>query len=152
MSLFAFTSSTASLSRIWIECNVNQIVIKYCNLNSENLKGIYNRELTNIWKQPVIYTPIMCLAVLSSLLNLMRGGTSRMEAEASWGTESTEVPNVEKNLLLGTTAGRWCKLGVGPAQNLSVGAMPLLLESHEKLVFETYSCWKMEHLRITRMQ
>lgn len=42
---------------------------------------------------------IMCLAVLSSLLNLMRGGTPDSEEEASCASESAELSVVEKHLL-----------------------------------------------------
>lgn len=41
----------------------------------------------------------MCRAVLSNLLNLMRGGTSGSGIEPSWEEESTEFASVDINLL-----------------------------------------------------
>lgn len=41
----------------------------------------------------------MCLAVLSSLLNLMRGATLETAAEESCEADATEFPTVEMHLL-----------------------------------------------------
>lgn len=93
----------------------------------------------------LIFTCIMCLAVLSSLLNLIRGGTSGMEAEASWGTDSTGFPNVAKHLWVVITAGNCCKLGVGTVKYFATGTTPLLLGGLKKLVLVQCSFhWKME--------
>lgn len=67
----------------------------------------------------------MCLAVLSNLLNLMRGGTSGTGAELSW-EDSMEFVWVDKNLegKQGTSAAaRWNKLSL---ESPSIDAKPLL--------------------------
>lgn len=47
-----------------------------------------------------LHACIMCLAVLSSLLNLMRGATSEEAAGGACEADSTELPDVEIHLLV----------------------------------------------------
>lgn len=63
----------------------------------------------------IIATCIMCFAVLSSLLNLIRGVTRESEVEASWETVSKGVPIVAMNLLekICPTVDSFEKLDIG---------------------------------------
>ena len=71
---------------------------------------------------------IICLAVLSGLLNLMRGATSEIDADASFEADSTEFPTVVMHLLEkgGNTAARLSNCREWHLSNINAEGKPLL--------------------------
>lgn len=69
-----------------------------------------------------MHTCIMCLAVLSSLLNLMRGATSDPDIVESWVADSTGFTPVVMHLLGkgGETVSRGSKPGWGLLNNMDL--------------------------------
>lgn len=78
----------------------------------------------------------MNLAVLSSLLNLMRGGTPGTEPVASCATESAELSVVEMHLRdkACSAIDWWTRPGLGPLCNSETECLPPVLYDVSKLV------------------